>query len=175
MASLPHVAIVRWPEEAAVVALLRAQGSPRLLLLAPDAAPPDGAAWDEDWIRLPAREDDIRVRTEALRARATTMGERPVVKGDGRLLFNGAWVALSPTEQAIAQELATHFGEVVDIDVLARCVEHAVLSPAAVRVHLTRLRKRLAPRGLAVRVVRGRGYVLDREPEPVAAPSRPAV
>ena len=159
---LPNVAFLRWPEEAAVVAYLRTQGRLRLLLVAPDADPPASSGWDEDWIRLPARDDDIRARAEALHGRAALSDARPEDKGDGRLFFQRRWVSLSPTEEAMARLLSERFGEVIDADTLAVCAGGS-LTPTAVRVHLTRLRKRIAPSGLVVRTVRSRGYVLDHD------------
>ena len=157
-----HVAILHWPEEAAVVAYLRALGRPRLLLVGPDEPPPPNGGWEEDWIRMPARDDDVRARAEALRSRTVGLGERPELRSDGRVFFDGRWVSLSPTEHAIAGVLSSMFGEVVAADALARCGSGGPLSPTAVRVHVTRLRKRIEPIGLLVRTVRGRGYVLDR-------------
>ncbi len=53
------VAVLRWPEENQRDAALARQRHLRLLLVAPDAAPP--RAWDSlsDWIRLPATDEDI--------------------------------------------------------------------------------------------------------------------
>lgn len=161
MVPLSHIAILRWPEEAGVVAYLRTQGRPRLLLVAPDADPPTPVGPDEDWIRLPAREDDIRVRAEALQARVEIPDDPPTVGADGRLHWEGQWVALSPTEEGLCRALADQFGQVVRPDALAASSTQP-LTPTAVRVHITRLRKRIAPLGLTVRAVRGRGYVLGR-------------
>jgi two-component system, OmpR family, response regulator len=158
MSALPHVAILHWPEDAAVVAYLRTRGGPRLLLVAAEAEAPIGSGPDEDWIRLPAREDDVRARVEALQARAS-VGPRV---SDGRLHIDGRWVPLSPIEEAMTSVLLERFGHIVDVPSLARCGRDGLLSNTAVRVHLTRLRKRIDTLGLVVRTVRGRGYVLER-------------
>jgi DNA-binding winged helix-turn-helix (wHTH) protein len=158
-----QVAFVHWPQEAAVAAWLRSQGKPRLLLVAAEADAPDCRDWNEDWIRLPARDGDVSARAAALEARSRWIRPGPEVKGDGRLCFEGRWVALSHTEELIAQVLSRRFGEVVDSATLASAQGDRQLSATAVRVHLTRLRKRIAPIGLVVQTVRGRGYVLDRE------------
>jgi two-component system, OmpR family, response regulator len=166
MSLSPHVAILRWPDDAAAVAFLRAEGRPRLLLVAPDATAPASTGLDEDWIRMPASEDDVRARAEALEARSVPGADRPTLRRDGRLFFGGAWVALSPIEEDIARTLAEHFGEVVDPRMIVASTGRS-LSPTAVRVHLTRLRKRLGTIGLVIHTVRSRGYVLD-----VASPER---
>jgi biotin operon repressor len=154
------VAIVRWPEDAGSIDRLRAAGTPRLLLVDPDAPAPVGTDCTEDWVRLPADDGDVRVRTLALAARAARHNPSPEVKGDGRLAFRDRWVAVSQTEEAIVGRLAARFGEVVDGGRLAR---ELGLTDNAVRVQVMRLRKRIRPLGLVVRTVRGRGYVLEHE------------
>jgi DNA-binding response OmpR family regulator len=154
------VAILRWPEEAGSIDRLRAAGTPRLLLVGPGAPAPVGTDCAEDWVRLPAADSDVRVRTLALAARAARHSPHPQVKGDGRLAFRGRWVAVSQTEEGIARLLAEHFGDVVDGEALAGGLG---LSDNAVRVQMMRLRKRIRPLGLVVRTVRGRGYVLEHE------------
>jgi DNA-binding response OmpR family regulator len=157
-----HVAILRWPEDAASAEHLRALGRPRLLLVAPDAVAPNSTDCDEDWIRLPVGDEDLRARATAVAARAARHNPRPAVSGDGRIMFRGQWVGLSQIEEAIARALSERFGEVVDNDVLAAEWGDRP-TPGAIRVHITRLRKRLRPLGLVVRTVRGRGYVLETE------------
>lgn len=157
--SLP-VALVRWPEEEGSIDRLRAAGTPRLLLVGPDAPAPVGTDCAEDWVRLPAADSDVRVRTQALAARAARHNPYPEVKGDGRLAFRDRWVAVSQTEESIVQLLAADFGDVVDGEALAGGLG---LTANAVRVQVMRLRKRIRPLGLVVRTVRGRGYVLEHE------------
>jgi DNA-binding response OmpR family regulator len=156
------VVIVRWPEEAATLQRLRSLGRPRLLLVAPDATAPASEDCDEDWIRLPAEDADVRVRISTLVARAARHALPPEVKGDGRLTFRGRWVGLTGIEEAVAGVLSQHFGEVVDhptVEAAASLVRRP--SPNALRVSVSRLRKRIAPLGLVVRRVHNRGYVMD--------------
>jgi two-component system OmpR family response regulator len=153
--------MVRWPDEAAAVAQLRCAGTPRLLLVAPDAPAPTGTECDEDWVRMPASDEDMRARSRALAARAARHSRVPEFKGDGRMFFRGRWVALSHGEEALARAMSDRFGEVVSHDAIAATTGDATLSPAAVRLQIMRLRKRVRAVGLAVRTVRGRGYVLE--------------
>jgi two-component system OmpR family response regulator len=157
-----EIVIVRWPEESATLEHLRSLGRPRLLLVAPDSAAPATGECDEDWIRLPAEDADVRVRISALAARAARHAQPPEVKGDGRLSFRGAWVGLTGIEEAVAKILSQHFGEVVDHPAVeAAAAEVRAPSPNALRVSISRLRKRIAPLGLVVRRVHNRGYVMD--------------
>lgn len=156
------VVIVRWPEEAATLERLRLLGRPRLLLVAPDAAAPVSDDCDEDWIRMPAGDSDMRVRISAVAARAARHSQPPDVKGDGRLTFRGRWVGIGGIEEALARVLAEHFGEVVDHEAVElAAAEVRQPSPNALRVNISRLRKRIAPLGLVVRRVHNRGYVMD--------------
>ena len=154
------VALLRWPEEAAKVGELRAAGTPRLLAVAPDAPPPEADDCDEDWIRLPATDDDVSARLRAVAARAARHATAPTVKGDGRISFRGRWEPLGDTEEAVAGALVARFGEVVDAATLARAVDPP-LTGNAVRIHIMRLRSRVRGLGLEVRTVRSHGYVLE--------------
>ena len=70
------VVLVRWPEEDARLRQLRDTGSPRLLLLNGESAPPDSTDCLEDWIRLPADDRDVRARVAALASRADDRADR---------------------------------------------------------------------------------------------------
>ena len=164
-----QIAIVWWPEDAGGVDRLRAAGIPRLLLVAPDAEPPVGAYLDEDWMRRPALDDEVRARMSALAARAVPAEAPTPTVSRGRIHYRGRWVSLSDTEQAVAGVLADHFGDIVELPAL-RNAGGLSLSDGGVRVHLTRLRKRIKPIDLVIRAVRNRGYVLDdRQRSPAGA------
>ena len=75
-AQMTDVVLVRWPEETERLERLRAAGSPRLLLVGEDLAAPEPVDPLEDWIRLPAAEDDLRVRVSTLASRGRARGGR---------------------------------------------------------------------------------------------------
>ena len=156
------VRLVRWPEERELLEQLRAEGTPRLLLVRPPAPPPEVLECEEDWVRLPADDGDVRARVLALAARSSRHRPGPQVGGDGRLRYGSQWIALSPIELRLARVLTERFGEVVTSDVLAGAAwPDEGLNEGALRVHLTRLRRRLRPLGLEVQNVRGRGYLIE--------------
>ena len=137
-----------------------------LLIVAPDAAAPATVDCDEDWIRLPAEDADVRARIATLAARAArhglAPGVKPDVKGDGRLTFRGRWVNVSGVEEALARALSEHFCELVDDQTVEAAASADRLTTwNALHVNLSRLRKRLAPLGLVIRRVRNRGYVME--------------
>jgi hypothetical protein len=156
------VVLVRWPEEAARLQYLRERGAPRLLLVAESLAAPASIDPLEDWIRLPAAEDDLRARVTTLAARAGQAVAKASVDDDGLLRYRGRWVTLSPVERALAAALIDRFGAVVGRDTLVRRAWPGG-SPTrnALDVHMLRLRRRIAGLGLEVRTVRARGYLLQ--------------
>ena len=144
-------------------------GAPRLLLVGESLAAPSSTDPLEDWIRLPAGEDDLRARVATLAARAGRTITVPTVDVDGLLRHRGRWVTLSPVERALAAALVDRFGAVVGRDTLVRRAWPGG-SPTrnALDVHMLRLRRRITVLGLEVRTVRARGYLLQevegREP-----------
>ena len=154
-------ALVRWPDESERLAGLRTAQTPRLLLVEADGAPPVTVDPLEDWVRLPADNGELAARLERLRARDAA-AHAPHVDDDGLLHFRGAWVALSPVEQALAGALTERFGAVVGRDALARRAwPDGTPTRNALDVHVLRFRRRVAPLGLVVRTVRARGYLLQ--------------
>jgi DNA-binding response OmpR family regulator len=117
----------------------------------------------EDWIRLPADDGDVAARLHALEVRALRHHATPETDARGRLTFDGEWVALSPIEERLVQALASRFGSVVSRDELlaAGWPDDGTPTDAALRVHLTRLRKEIKPLGLEIATVRGFGHVLQ--------------
>jgi DNA-binding response OmpR family regulator len=167
-----EVVLLHWPEEEARLARLRADGVPRLLLVAEHVSAPTSVDTLEDWIRLPAAEDDIRARVTALAARANQAVAAPNVDGDGLLRYRGRWVTLSPVERLLAAALVDRFGAVVGRDTLLRRAWPGG-SPTrnALDVHMLRLRRRISSLGLEVRTVRARGYLLQAAEAPEFARS----
>lgn len=160
------VSRVRWPEETSLLEELRALGRPRLLLVEDDAPPPRADADDlEDWIRLPADNVDVQARVARLRLRMQVHLERPpTIDDDGVTRLRDRWVSLPPVEARLAGALVDRFGSVVSRETLARAGWPAgVPGRNALDVHMVRLRRRLAPLGLAIRTVRSRGYLLERD------------
>jgi DNA-binding winged helix-turn-helix (wHTH) protein len=118
---------------------------------------------EEDWVRLPADDGDVRARVLALAARSSRHRPGPQVGADGRLRFGSDWIALSPIELRLARVLVERFGEVVHSTELADAAWPGEgINEGALRVHLTRLRRRLRAVGLEVQNVRGRGYLMER-------------
>lgn len=157
------VVLVRWPLEEDRRPALAATQSPRLLLVDAGVSPPGVSDCLEDWIRVPAPEDEVRARVASLALRAAAHRcARPVLDHDGVLRAGSAWVSLPPVESRLTAALVERFGAVVSRDALARAGWPAgAPGRNALDVHMLRLRRRLAPVSLAIRTVRSRGYLLE--------------
>lgn len=157
------VALLRWPLEEDRRRALLARGAPRLLLVDAETVAPEVTDCLEDWVRLPADQDDIDARCRALATRAIAHGPAtPALDPDGVLRVGPGWVSLPPLEARLMAALLDRFGAVVSRDNLARSGwPTGAPGRNALDVHMLRLRRRIAPLGLAIRTVRSRGYLLE--------------
>ena len=156
------VVVLRWPDDTAAAARLAAAHTPRLLLVAETADPPESGDCEEDWIRLPADDRDVAARLRALERRAARHTVVPVLDEHGRVRHHGRWVSPSPIERRLIAPLVEHFGAIVSTESLLRLGwPGGSGNPVALRVHMTKLRKHLEPLGLDIRSVRETGYVLE--------------
>lgn len=157
--------LLRWPLEQERRVRLREEGRPRLLLVESGVAPPAISDCLEDWVRVPADEADISARVDALDSRLRDHGSRvPELDVDGVLRFDGNWVGLPPVEARLMESLIARCGAVVSRDQLARTGwPDGAPGRNALDVHVLRLRRRIAPLGLAIRTIRSRGYLLEPE------------
>lgn len=169
--------MLRWPEEESRRSRISQAGEPRLLLVPDGEDPPPVGDCLEDWIRVPAAENEVKARVDALAVRskahhtanghdgdaATPAG--PVLDDFGVLRLNGAWVALPPLEARLAEALLERLGAVTSRDLLIRAGwPTGAPGRNALDVHVLRLRRRLGPVGLAIRTVRSRGYLMEPAP-----------
>jgi hypothetical protein len=154
------VVVLRWPEQASDLERLDKAGLPRLLLVEPGVAPPTGTSCLEDWLRLPADETDVRARMVALTERAARHPPVPSLDEHGQLSHGGQSVFLSNIDKLLARVLVEHLGRPVPPQQLIRSAWSKGGGDSALRVHLSRLRRHLAPLGLTIVCVRGHGYVL---------------
>jgi hypothetical protein len=157
------VTVLAWPAEGSEREALQRAGRPRLLVVAPGAAlPPPSDSCLEDWVRAPVEPDELRTRLETLAERARHHPPVPQIDEMGQLVHCDDRVPLSPTEERLVRVLIGSFGAVVaDDDLLRAGWPDGSGSPGALRVHLTRLRRRLAHIGLELRSRRGTGHSLQ--------------
>jgi len=159
------VEMVRWPTDEHRLDEIRAAGAARLILVPEGVRPPIPADELEDWIRLPASDEDIRLRVQVLSDRARGGSSRdPELDESGLLRYRGRWVSLPPVESRLTTALLDRYQAVVSRESLARAGwPDGMPGRNVLDVHIVRLRRRLAPLGLAIRTVRSRGYLLEAE------------
>jgi DNA-binding response OmpR family regulator len=178
------VTMLRWPEEDGRREALTMAGGPRLLLVPEGQEPPPVGDCLEDWIRIPAAENEVRARVDALAVRSLahnasdTNGHNghngngnghaaapPRLDDFGVLRVGAAWVALPPLEARLTEALLERLGTVTSRDLLVRAGwPSGAPGRNALDVHVLRLRRRLTPVGLAIRTVRSRGYLMEPGP-----------
>jgi hypothetical protein len=165
------VALLRWPAEAIRRERLREAGEARLLLVEDGNAPPPAVDCLEDWVRVLALEEDVQLRLAGLAGRTHAHDqESPQLDDDGVLRFRGRWASLAPLEASLTALLLSRFGAVASRETLIRTLwPGKAPGRNALDVHVLRLRRRLAPLGLAIRTVRSRGYLLEAVPVPAGA------
>lgn len=156
--------MLRWPAESSLRAALAATGAPRLLLVEGGSPAPEPEDCLEDWLRVPASEEDLRARANSLTLRARAhLSNVPLLDHDGLLRFGSRWVPLPPVEVRLIRALLERFGTVVHREALARAGwPDGAPGRNALDVHVLRLRRRLEPVNLAIRTIRSRGYLLER-------------
>ncbi len=160
------VVVLRWPEQSDDAARLTRLDRPHLLLVEPGAAPPQIRGCLADWIRLPADDADVRARLVALADRATRHPTVPQIDFFGVVQHHGLRVQLSPVDENIAKLLIGSFGDVVPAAEILAQVWAASDAQPKLRVHISGLRKRLAPLGLEISVIRNVGYRMHATDEP---------
>ena len=157
------VVILHWPEQADRIEDLERLGIPRLLLVEPESAPPMSTSCIEDWLRMPVDDASLRARLVALAAHARRHPMVPSLDEHGQLSHRGETVFLSITDQRIAEVLVENFGQVVSEETLLERARPDNRSDQTLRVNVSRLRRRVAPIGLAITCVRGHGYLMQQD------------
>jgi DNA-binding response OmpR family regulator len=158
------VELVRWPTEADRRDAFARAGIPRLLLIEDGAALPASVGIDEDWVRLPAGDDEIHARAARLRRVVDDLADNSLPHIDEHRVLHraGMTVPLSSHEVAIVEVLLARAGKVVPRKELE---EHAWNGAApsgdAVDAAIYRLRRRLTGLGISIRSVRSRGFSLQ--------------
>lgn len=165
VAVLHHVSILEWPDDADRRAGLRGAGIARFWLVHDGQDPPRDLDALEDWARAGADAIEVHSRVAQLAARvAARDGRNPRLGEDGILRLGDAWVALSALECRVVAPLVARAGELIGrAELVAAGWGHPTYAHALDTL-LLRLRRHLAPLGLRIQTVRGRGFVLVAPP-----------
>jgi two-component system OmpR family response regulator len=124
----------------------------------------------DDYLAKPFATEELVARVSALARRGRAIKSRVIEHGAlvldlerKRAVVEGKALDLSQREYAILEYLFSNLGAIVGKDKIAGAVaswdEH--ISPNAIEVHMSRLRAKLEPAGVAIRTIRGLGYLVE--------------
>lgn len=157
-----EVKLIRWPAESERRQHYQARGMLRILVIEGRAVPPISDDVREDWVRAPVTDNDLRVRIATLKAKSHAY-RAPSLDANGVLRYCGQVITMSRTETDLLGRLVRDFGRTVPRADLSDCLPDRPTRATrnALDLHILRLRKRIAPLGLGIRTVWGRGYLLE--------------
>lgn len=161
----PTVVLRRWPADAGQRNDLLSEGLGCLWVLDVDGPVPNFGP-QEDWVRIDTDERDVGVRIGRLTARVEqdpAWADLRVV--DGIVRFGGHRATLSELEANLLDLLGRSPGRVVPRSELLAAAWPGTARPnRALTDRIGSLRRRIAPLGLTIHTVRGRGYLLTTTP-----------
>lgn len=159
-----------------VVRRLRARGStmPVLLLTARDAVEDRVRGLEtgaDDYLVKPFATPELVARINALARRNAAkpallvLGQLSLDTGARRARIGERAVELSVREWAVLEYLLQHGGRVLSKQQIIDAIQPwgDDLTPNAVEVYVSRLRLKIADAGVAIRTIRGFGYMLEQE------------
>ena len=125
----------------------------------------------DDYLTKPFSLAELEARVRALLRRGQGGGAALLTCGSlaydsvgRRATLDGQVLELSALEVAVLETLLFRLGKVVSKDQLIEslCAWGEEVSANAIEVYIHRLRRKLEPGGVAIRTVRGLGYLMDR-------------
>lgn len=161
-ASRHGIRFLRWPHEGPKREPLLQNRIPILWVVESAYPPPECLDPLEDWVRLPLAQDDIDARVACLAQRARNE-MTPVIGPDNVLYTRQGRLPLADSEAVIMTALVENFQRLVPRKELVECGWGKASDEYrnALDLRILRLRRRIAPLGLEIKTVWGRGYMLE--------------
>ena len=130
----------------------------------------------DDYLPKPFGPDELLARIRAvLRRSGQPSGAVEVLEADGIMLIpaarevrrDGAVVGVTSIEHDILEILIRSAGRTVTREAMTAAIYRRPVSPydRALDMHVSNLRKKLGPRGVSIRTVRGVGYLFSGSPD----------
>jgi len=124
----------------------------------------------DDYLVKPFATEELVARVSALARRGRAIRSRLIEHGPltidlqrKRAMIDGTPLELSQREYSILEYLFSNVGAIVGKDRIAGAVASwdEQISPNAIEVQMSRLRTKLEPSGIAIRTIRGLGYLVE--------------
>lgn len=155
---------MRQRQNPAAVLILTARGAPQQRVLGLDLGADDYMAKPFDVAEFEARVRSILRRQAGLKSSQVVLGGVTFDLKSRRFTAGGSELDLPPRERALLELLFLRPGKVVTKEAIVQGLTalHDSLSDNAIEQYVSRLRRRIAPHGLAMKTARGLGYYLER-------------
>lgn len=152
----------------AAVMILTAQGSAEDRVRGLDLGADDYMAKPFDVREFEARVRSLLRRQAGLRSSLVSLGPVTLDLTTRQFEVGGQPIDLPPRERALLELLVMRAGKVVTKEAIVQSVTSLddSLSDNAIEQYVSRLRRRLSPHGIALRTVRGIGYLLEKPVDP---------
>lgn len=166
MDGLAVLRAMRARSDDAAVMILTARGAPEDRVRGLNLGADDYLTKPFDVAEFEARVRSLLRRQAGLRASTLTVGAVTLDLISRRLSASGGPIELPARELALAELLFTRAGKVVSKETIVQSLTSLddSLSDNAIEQYVSRLRRRLAVHGVALRTARGIGYYIDRAP-----------
>jgi two-component system, OmpR family, response regulator len=168
MDGLSVLRAMRDRSDSAAVMILTARGAPEDRVRGLDLGADDYMTKPFDIREFEARVRSLLRRQAGLRAASISLGGVTLDLNARQFSAAGQPMDLPARERALLELLFTRAGKVVPKETIVQSLTTLddILSDNAIEQYVSRLRRRIAPHGLALRTARGLGYYLERGTDP---------
>jgi Transcriptional regulatory protein, C terminal len=163
MSMFRQARLLQWPDQRAERPAMVAARQPCIWLVESGKAPPGSWALWEDWVRLPADEQEMAARVAAVELRSRALPSSAYIDEFDVLRNRASWVALSPLEARLMRVLLDHERAVVRRKHLIEVAWPGADRTGAndLNTPIKVLRRKVDSVGIAIHTIAGRGYLVE--------------